>query len=228
MIKFIRFSPRDNAMNEMDAQDLIAFCRKIAEEGMPHVEKSVTIPPLFIDWVTGKSTAALGRGNVAIFVNEQTYRLNLFTKFSTKRNWIANQTLVIREADHSSFTDIGVVIHETGHAFNVAAGITNNEKNAYIFEIIILYQLFIENKLRDVTKQDFRDYFNNRIEQYKKALPDKTLNNLLHDLAEEFEIDYSLRNLDSLNSPQFFHENSENSHCATILSDESTYKVNLF
>ncbi len=45
---------------------------------------------------------------------------------------ISNQIINSKPND---MTAIGVIVHETGHAYNIAAGLVNTEANAQAFEI---------------------------------------------------------------------------------------------
>lgn len=59
------------------------------------------------------------------------------------QNCVINKTIVLKDSFlmTKSIDVIGTIIHEIGHAFNVAAKIPNSEANAYIFEIEVMLKL---------------------------------------------------------------------------------------
>jgi hypothetical protein len=181
-------------MKEEEAQALIEICGNVALEGMAHVAKnSVVIPELYLDWIEGQDASAIGRDNIAIFVNVKTFALHQITGIAQNRHWIKDRTLAIRKAvlDSESLLHTGIIIHETGHAFNVVAGIANSERNAYIFEISVMLRLYQEqNKwICQYTAEDFSQYFISRMPQYKKGLPDETLSILIKQIKLNFSLD---------------------------------------
>ncbi|MCP3968021.1 MAG: hypothetical protein GY750_06120 [Lentisphaerae bacterium] len=73
-------------------------------------------------------------GNPAIFISSKTYRL-LSIQGQASSEWQPVFTIACnsKALNLSILTFVGILIHETGHAFNVAAGIYNSEANRLYF-----------------------------------------------------------------------------------------------
>lgn len=152
---------------------IIEGCRGISNtEHLNKINNSkgkVSIPALTLSVVD--SDKPLGPGNMAIFVNANTFRLLKGESIG----WIKNQTIVIHESflkrRNNIIEVIGMIIHETGHAFNVAAGISNTETNAYIFEIEVMLKLFeTKSPLLFGCDSEVGSYFHSRLSQYQMAI----------------------------------------------------------
>lgn len=148
--------------------------------------KCVYIPDLTLNIVSNKPIGV--PGNLAIFVNAMTFRL-----LKGKENgWIINQSIVIHESvlhrESNLIEVIGMILHETGHAFNVAAGIPNTEKNAYIFEIEVMLNLYNKNsKLLFGQEKSVGSYFYSRLPQYEMAVSySPYLQELINDIKKCF------------------------------------------
>ena len=182
-----------------EIESIIEACRQITSAGTLWNPKPVTIPNLVID-IRPSNFSFLGRGNIAIFVNSDTYRLSeryrAAEENSSAVEWKENETIVISssvvEKGISSFDlhALGVIIHETGHAYNVAAKITNNEGNAYLFEIEVLMNLYKNNHplVDSFQKNDFKEYFSKRLNDYRKGFKTASLPEMVAKLEEEFKI----------------------------------------
>lgn len=146
-------------------EQIINQCREVAEVGLEN-GKHATLPDLYIDVVTPPLDFLGANSNPAIFINKNTFKL-LGPMHSS---WIENQTIALKDTllTEEPIDIIGALVHETGHAFNVAAKIEDSEANACIFEIEVLLQLFRTNKLSqfDCTAFDVRCYFNSRLPYY--------------------------------------------------------------
>ncbi len=109
------------------------------------------------------------KSNPAIFVNHETYHL----LGKHHRSWEKNKTIAVKESvlEKKPIMVIGIIVHETGHAFNVAACITNSEANAYIFEIEVLSFWFKTNSplLFSCSKSDLQSFFESRLPFYRSA-----------------------------------------------------------
>lgn len=166
---------------------IIELCRQMSAEGLIN-EKPVTIPQLEIDIVLPEEFLGV-HNNPAIFVNSATYRQ--LKKFHI--NWVENRTLAFKQSFLTGETIdiIGAVIHETGHAFNVAANISNTEDNAYIYEIEVMRKLFATNSplLFGCSFTEVQSYFKRRLAYYcinHKNNP--KLNNLIESISIEFQL----------------------------------------
>ncbi len=128
-----------------------------------------TIHELAVDFLSPPMDFLGLTTNPAIYVNDETY--HLLGKFH--KNWVANHTIAVKESFLNEHTAqiIGIIVHETGHAFKVAAGIANSEANAYIFEIEVLWRWLHQNNtlLYGCTSADLLEYFNSRLEDYHKS-----------------------------------------------------------
>ncbi|MFJ1269248.1 hypothetical protein ACD661_11840 [Legionella lytica] len=166
---------------------LIDECRELSRLGVLN-DNCVVIPHLEIDLVlSGEFIGA--QDNPAIFVNSMTFRR--LSKFHS--NWIENGTLVFQKSflQKDPIDIIGAVVHETGHAFNVAADIPNTESNAYIYEIEVLRKLFKSKSplLFDCSLADVKSYFQRRLIYYAKDSSNSSeLRTLIGEITTEFEL----------------------------------------
>ena len=126
-------------LTKIDIQTLIDECRIVAESGLGNGTKA-TIKELELDFLTPPTDFLGIDNNPAIFINLYTFRL--LGKLHEK--WLVNKTIAVKEnfLENKPITVIGIIVHEVGHAFNVAANIPNSEANAYIFEIEVLSRWF--------------------------------------------------------------------------------------
>ena len=179
----------------------------MSAEGLIH-EKPVTIPQLEIDIVLPEEFLGV-HNNPAIFVNSATYRQ--LKKFHL--NWVENRTLAFKQSFLTGETIdvIGAVIHETGHAFNVAANISNTEDNAYIYEIEVMRRLFATNSplLFGCSFTEVQSYFKRRLAYYcinHKNNPE--LYNLIESITIEFQLTAEeLQSNSPENNPSFKNKN---------------------
>jgi hypothetical protein len=146
-------------------KQIIEECRELGEQGLDSGVKA-SIPDMLVDVVTPPSDFLGINGNPAIFVNQKTYNL----LGALHSSWIVNKTIAVKEIflAEKPINIIGAIIHETGHAFCVAAKIPNSEVNSYIFEIEVLLKL-IEMKsplLSHCSTKDIQSYFDSRIPYY--------------------------------------------------------------
>ncbi|KTD20436.1 Uncharacterised protein [Legionella lansingensis] len=168
-------------------KQLINRCRLISILGLNGI--SVNIPELKIDILKPPHDFVGVGGNPAIFINQYTYRL-LGKKH---KNWVVNETIAMKAIllNKPAIEVIGAIVHEVGHAFNVAAKIPNTEANAYIFEIEVMCKLF-ETKyhlLGKCTSADAEAYFKSRLSYYKMEINDTTLAKLVAGLKCEFDLE---------------------------------------
>ncbi|KTD22496.1 hypothetical protein [Legionella londiniensis] len=168
-----------------DIQRIIHVCRCAGKKGLGNGNKGI-IPPLEIDILTPPHDF-LGIGeNPAIFVNEHTF--SLLGKHHNQ--WKENQTIAVKKdfLTLQTMQMIGILVHETGHAFNVAADIPNTEANAYIFEIEILSN-WHQNKYTfytDFSTDDLQKYFSSRLPYYRKETKNSSyLQELVKRIEEE-------------------------------------------
>lgn len=156
-------------LSQKDIQLLIEGCRATAKIGLGTGVKA-TIQELAIDFLSPPMDFLGLTTNPAIFVNEETY--HLLGKFH--KSWVSNGTIAVKESflKEPTLQIIGIIVHETGHAFNVAAGISNSEANAYIFEIEVLSRWLHQNNtlLYGSNSSDLLKYFNSRLEEYHKSM----------------------------------------------------------
>lgn len=146
-------------------QQLIQECRELGEEGLNNGLKA-TIPDLIIDIVSPPSDFLGVNGNPAIFVNQKTYNL----LGGLHPDWVVNRTIAIKKSflSQTPIDVIGAIIHETGHAFNVAAKIPNSETNSYIFELEVLLKL-LQLKVPLISRcseKDDQSFFKSRLPYY--------------------------------------------------------------
>lgn len=166
---------------------LIDECRKISSRGLLR-NLRVTIPHLEIDIVLPHEFLGV-HNNPAIFVNSITFK-QLKKHHS---NWIENKTLVFKKSflQEESINIIGAVIHETGHAFNVAANIPNTEANAYIYEIEVMRALLANASplLFGCSVADIQVYFKKRLPFYHTDPNNKELQKLITLIKTEFNLE---------------------------------------
>lgn len=155
-------------LTKEDIKRIILACRIAGEYGLSNGCKAC-IKSLEVDFVS--QDRFLGaKENPAIFVNSNTYRL--LGRYH--QSWKVNETIVVKESilKESPMKIIGILVHETGHAFNVAAGITNSEANAYIFEIEVITRWFKNGHslLFNCSKLDIQSYFESRLPYYRSEM----------------------------------------------------------
>ncbi len=154
-------------LSKKDIELIIDACRKAAENGLGNGNKA-TIQQLTVDFLKPPMDFLGVGNNPAIFVNQSTH--SLLGRFH--QHWELNKTIAVKEdfLSNEAITVIGVITHETGHAFNVAANIENSEANAYVFEIEIM-SLWFKSKtppLFDALACDLQSYFATRLPYYRK------------------------------------------------------------
>lgn len=170
-------------------EQIIDQCREAGEIGLNN-GIHVSFPTLYVDVVTPPLDFLGVNSNPAIFINKETFKL----LGSMHSNWIENRTIALKDSllNKDPIEVIGAVVHETGHAFNVAAGIENSEANAYIFEIEVLHHLFHTDKLSafDCSALDLRCYFTSRMPYYMTgAHHNPYLTDLIASIKTEFNIE---------------------------------------
>lgn len=168
---------------------LIEECRELGSSGLNNGIKA-SIPKLELDVVHPPKDFLGVHGNPAIFVNEKTYKL----WGAHHEDWIQNKTIAIKESflKKSPIEIIGAIIHETGHAFNVAAKIKNTEANAYIYEIEVMRKLLETNSplLLGCSYDDLQLYFKSRLPFYKQGVPgNEYLAKLVADIKSQFKLE---------------------------------------
>jgi hypothetical protein len=167
---------------------IIEKCRELGAIGLDN-GVSALIPQLQIDFLSPPNDFLGVQGNPAIFVNQYTY--NLIGHLHS--DWIVNRTIALKSGllSRKTIDVIGSIIHETGHAFNVAAKISNTEANAYIYEIEVMLMLF-ETKsplLFDCAYRDVQFYFKQRLSEYNKgAKTNQYLADLITTIKEQFNL----------------------------------------
>mgnify|MGYP000072337498 CR=1 FL=1 len=203
-------------MLELDQMSsIIAKCREIGGEGLSNGVKA-NIPELLVD-ILVPPFDFLGTGkNSAIFVNKTTH--NLLGQFH--ENWILERTIALKEAFLQQaviIEIIGAIIHETGHAFNVAAGIPNTETNAHIFEIEVMRKLLATKSplLFGCTEVDVQTYFRNRLSDYNLQIQ-KNRDNYLVDLVKEIKEQFSLED----DKKSFENANSQSTWCTLFATKQ--------
>lgn len=168
---------------------LIEECRHMGSCGLNNGVKA-SIPRLEIDILNPPKDFLGAHGNPAIFVNENTYNL----LGDLHDNWIVNETIALKKSflRTSTIEIIGAIVHETGHAFNVAANIQNTEANAYIYEIEVMCRLF-EMKSPLVfgcSEADLTAYFESRLPFYKMGgRSNKYLAQLVGEIKDQFKLE---------------------------------------
>ncbi|MCC5015768.1 MULTISPECIES: hypothetical protein [Legionella] len=151
-----------------DILKIINECRKIGEQGLNEVIASV--PTLSVDFLLPPKDFLGISNNPAIFVNHDTYRL----LGKHHHVWRKNKTIAVKEdfLEKEPMMIIGIIVHEVGHAFNVAAGITNSESNAYLFEIEVL-SLWVKtgnSMLFNCSASDVQAFFESRLSMYRMEI----------------------------------------------------------
>ncbi|AMV13720.1 Dot/Icm T4SS effector RavK [Legionella pneumophila serogroup 1] len=169
-------------------QKLISECRKLGKDGLDNGTNGL-IPELEIDVVPPSAFLGVGN-NPAIFVNSKTYKLMR----TTHEKWVENKTIVFKSylLSQPAIKIIGAIVHETGHAFNVAAKIPNTEANACIFEIEVLMRLFQVKSplLLGCTELDMQSYFKSRLTDYNKCVKDcRCLAEMVQLITHQFKLD---------------------------------------
>jgi hypothetical protein len=170
-------------LSKEDVQKIIDECRVAAKEGLRNGTKSI-IPQLKIDFIAPPADFLGKQENPAIFVNRHTY------SFLGKHHasWVVNQTIAVKERflENAPVKVIGILAHETGHAFNVAAKIENSEANAYIFEIevLLLWHKAKNPILFGCSTSDLLDFFKYRLPNYRMGIK---ASRYLESLVEEIE-----------------------------------------
>lgn len=168
---------------------IIEGCRDLGNNGLNNGTKGF-IPELEIDVLSPPHDFLGVAGNPAIFVNEHTYKL----LGAQHKEWVLNQTIVLKESflKTTPIHIIGAIVHETGHAFNVAAQIENNEANAYIYEIEVLRKLLETQSplLFGCTQKDLKSYFANRLPLYKHSTHhNEYLAQLVEETKQQFQLE---------------------------------------
>lgn len=171
-------------------EHIINQCREVGEAGLENGTHA-SFPTLYIDVVTPPLDFLGVNSNPAIFINKETFKL----LGAMHSNWIENRTIALKDSllNKDPIEIIGAIVHETGHAFNVAANIENSEANAYIFEIEVLLRLFKTNKLSefDCSALDLRCYFSSRLSYYHAgAHHNPYLENTIEKIKTEFKIEH--------------------------------------
>ncbi len=153
-------------LTKMDIQKLVDECRVAGEHGLGNGCKA-TIQELEVVFLAPPSDFLGVGSNPAIFINHRTY--SLLGKFH--KNWAADKTIAVKEnfLDNEPIKVIGIIVHETGHAFNVAANIPNSEANAYIFEIEVMSIWFkMKNPLLlNCSEANLHSFFQSRLAYYR-------------------------------------------------------------
>ncbi|HHS8252238.1 TPA: hypothetical protein ACTTVN_001214 [Legionella anisa] len=168
---------------------LIEECREIGWSGLNN-GITASIPQLQIDILKPPHDFLGVQGNPAIFVNKNTYKL----LGHLHKNWVMNQTIALKISffEQNTIDVIGGIIHEAGHAFNVAAKIANTEANAYIYEIEVMRKL-LETKsplLFGCTSSDIQSFFKKRLSYYNKGVSENEyLAHLVETIKQEFKLD---------------------------------------
>lgn len=151
-----------------DIEHIIKECRSIADRGLGNGNRA-DIPELLVDIVQPPNDFLGVDGNPAIFINQHTF--NLLGHLHS--NWIVNQTIALKHEllNRRTVEILGVIIHETGHAFNVAAKIGNTEANSYIFEIEVMLHLFKTKNpiMNHCSITELLAYFDVRMKYYNKS-----------------------------------------------------------
>ncbi|CEG56362.1 hypothetical protein [Legionella fallonii] len=150
-------------------QKIIKECREIGNDGLDNGIHA-SIPDLNVDIVTPPIDFLGAGGNPAVFVNKNTFKL----LGSLHRDWIVDRTIALKISlfNQAPIQIIGAIVHETGHAFNVAAQIDNTETNAYIFEIEAILHLLKSGYLLSYgcTETDVYFYFDSRLSYYRQGV----------------------------------------------------------
>lgn len=157
-------------IRERDIQQVIELCQVFAKNTGLRNGKKANINHLRIDFLSPPNDFLGLSNNIAIFINDHTFRL----LHQYHPNWVVNETIAVKDdfINYAPMLAVAVIAHEAGHAFNVAAQQANTEASAYLFEIeFLLY-------LRDFGGLDFftlntnelNGYFNSRMSTYRKEM----------------------------------------------------------
>ena len=153
-------------LTKIDIKSIIYECGKVATQGLVN-GTTADIQSLFIDFLAPPNDFIGVHDNPAIFVSKITF--NLLGKDHEK--WVANKTIAVQETflKNHPLMVIGIIAHEVGHAFNVAANIPNTEANACIFEIEAIRYLVnsYHPLIASYSKKDVQHYFESRLLNYK-------------------------------------------------------------
>ena len=161
----------------------MTFNRNAGKKGLGNGSKA-TIPELNIDILTPPNDFLGVGSNPAIFINSQTFNL-----LGKHHQWLENQTIAVKKnfLSFNHMQKIGILVHEAGHAFNVAAQIANTEANAYIFEIEVLTNWHAPSKMgsMDFTKDELLCYWSMRLPYFRqKASSSDYLARLMADIEK--------------------------------------------
>ena len=156
-------------LTKRDVQEIINECRHTGARGLGDGRRA-TIQKLTVDFLIPPTDFLGVGGNPAIFVNQDTYTL----LGRHHKTWEVNKTIAVKEhfLEKKPMLVLGIIIHETGHAFNVAANITNSEANAYIFEIEVISTWFKikHSLLLNYPMAELQDFFELRLPYYRKEI----------------------------------------------------------
>lgn len=184
-------------LTKKDVAEIIDGCRKTAKVGLGNGCQA-TIDELVIDFLSPPNDFLGVGNNPAIFVNSHTYRL----LGHVHETWEENKTIAVKEhfLQNTTINIIGILVHETGHAFNVAAKIPNTETNAYIFEIEVLAHWYRTKNdlLHDCTKSSLQSYLEDRLPFYRKNSKDS---DYLAGLVHKIEQGTLLKQIDAVSAP---------------------------
>ncbi len=175
-----------------EVRSILSACQTFAEKVGLTSGLTAKLDYLKLDFLSPPHDFLGASNNPAIFVNDYTYRL--LGRFHP--DWVANQTIALKESvlEKNPMQVIGIIAHEVGHAFNVAAKITNSEANAYLFEIeILLYWYHTRDPiLADIEPADLMRYFESRLDLYNKGrIHNSSLAALVILISEETILDKS-------------------------------------
>ncbi len=167
---------------------LIEECREIGLSGLQN-GVTASIPQIQIDILKPPHDFLGVMGNPAIFINQSTYKL----LGHLHKNWVMNETIALKKSflEQNTIDVIGGIIHEAGHAFNVAAKIANTEANAYVYEIEVMRLLFEKKSplLFGCTFNDIQSFFQGRLVFYNKGVSDNQyLAGLVETMKQKFEL----------------------------------------
>lgn len=205
-------------LTKQDIERLIDGCRTAGEQGLGNGTRAL-IQEIHVDFLSPPNDFLGIRNNPAIFVNQETF--TLLGKYHP--NWVPNQIIAVKEdfLENPIIHVIGIIVHETGHAFNVAAKITNSEVNAYIFEIEILILWFNTKNplLFNCSRKEVQAYFEARLPFYQHGVKS---NEYLATLVKKIEENQSLDQLDAS-----LDETSPKKAARFIIQAHRTYSKNL-
>lgn len=155
-----------------DIQRIISICRQAGEKGLGNGNRAI-IPELKIDILTPPNDFLGVGSNPAIFINAQTFNL-----LGKHHQWLKNQTIAVKKnfLNFKPMQKVGILVHEAGHAFNVAAHIANTEANAYIFEIEVLtnWHLSFQKGTADFTENELLGYWSMRLPYFRQGASSST------------------------------------------------------